>query len=108
MSETIEDAALVLVFIMLGGLFNVAEISLISLREGQIRSLEARGTRRAARAAHLAADPNRFLAAVQVGVTCMGFLSAAFGADTLAGKLAPCSSGPGSPRASPTRSRWSG
>ncbi|MEV4611858.1 hemolysin family protein [Kitasatospora sp. NPDC049258] len=89
MTETIEDAALVLVFIMLGGLFNVAEISLISLREGQIRALESVGTRRAARAAHLAADPNRFLAAVQVGVTCMGFLSAAFGADTLAGKLAP-------------------
>ncbi|WP_053643290.1 hemolysin family protein [Streptomyces sp. XY431] len=89
MNETIEDAALVLVFIVLGGLFNVAEISLISLREGQIRTLEARGTRRAARAAHLAADPNRFLAAVQVGVTCMGFLSAAFGADTLAGKVAP-------------------
>ncbi|MFC9325425.1 hemolysin family protein [Kitasatospora sp. NPDC057015] len=89
MNETLGDAALVLVFIMLGGLFNVAEISLISLREGQIRALEGKGTRRAARAAHLAADPNRFLAAVQVGVTCMGFLSAAFGADTLAGKLAP-------------------
>ncbi|WP_031073405.1 hemolysin family protein [Streptomyces sp. NRRL WC-3742] len=89
MNETIGDAALVLVFILLGGLFNVAEISLISLREGQIRTLEAVGTRRAARAAHLAADPNRFLAAVQVGVTCMGFLSAAFGADTLAGKVAP-------------------
>ncbi|MFD7643254.1 hemolysin family protein [Kitasatospora sp. NPDC059795] len=89
MSETLQDAALVLVFIMLGGLFNVAEIALISLREGQIRALESAGSRRAARAAHLAADPNRFLAAVQVGVTCMGFLSAAFGADTLAGKLAP-------------------
>ncbi|WP_405012972.1 hemolysin family protein [Kitasatospora sp. NBC_01539] len=89
MAETLGDAALVLVFIMLGGLFNVAEISLISLREGQIRALESVGTRRAARAAHLAADPNRFLAAVQVGVTCMGFLSAAFGADTLAGKVAP-------------------
>jgi putative hemolysin len=88
-NETLGDAALVLVFIMLGGLFNVAEISLISLREGQIRALEAKGTRRASRAAHLAADPNRFLAAVQVGVTCMGFLSAAFGADTLSGKVAP-------------------
>ncbi|MDH6110901.1 putative hemolysin [Kitasatospora sp. MAP12-15] len=89
MNETLEDAALVLVFIVLGGLFNIAEISLISLREGQIRSLAERGTKRASRAAHLAADPNRFLAAVQVGVTCMGFLSAAFGADTLAGKLSP-------------------
>ncbi|MFE9422199.1 hemolysin family protein [Kitasatospora sp. NPDC006697] len=89
MTETLQDAALVLVFIVLGGLFNIAEISLISLREGQIRALAERGTKPAARAAHLAADPNRFLAAVQVGVTCMGFLSAAFGADTLAGKLSP-------------------
>ncbi|MGF1431844.1 hemolysin family protein [Kitasatospora sp. LaBMicrA B282] len=89
MNETLQDAALVLLFIILGGLFNIAEISLISLREGQIRALSERGTKRADRAAHLAADPNRFLAAVQVGVTCMGFLSAAFGADTLAGKLSP-------------------
>ncbi|WP_327067304.1 hemolysin family protein [Kitasatospora sp. NBC_01302] len=89
MNETLQDAALVLLFIVLGGLFNIAEISLISLREGQIRALAERGTKRADRAAHLAADPNRFLAAVQVGVTCMGFLSAAFGADTLAGKLSP-------------------
>jgi putative hemolysin len=88
-SETLRDAGLVLLFIIIGGIFNIAEISLISLREGQIRALEERGTRRATRAAHLAADPNRFLASVQVGVTCMGFLSAAFGADTLAKKLSP-------------------
>ncbi|WP_037605608.1 hemolysin family protein [Streptacidiphilus rugosus] len=89
MSETLRDAGLVLLFIVVGGIFNVAEISLISLREGQIRALAERGTKRASRAAHLAADPNRFLASVQVGVTCMGFLSAAFGADTLAKKLSP-------------------
>ncbi|WP_079063022.1 hemolysin family protein [Streptacidiphilus griseoplanus] len=89
MNDTLSDAALVLVFILIGGLFNVAEIALISLREGQIRTLAERGTKRASRAAHLAGDPNRFLAAVQVGVTCMGFLSAAFGAETLAHKVAP-------------------
>jgi putative hemolysin len=88
-SETVQDVVLVLVFIVVGGLFNIAEISLISLREGQIRSLAESGGKRGRRAAHLAADPNRFLAAVQVGVTCMGFLSAAFGADTLAGKVSP-------------------
>jgi putative hemolysin len=88
-SETLQDAGLVLIFIIIGGIFNVAEISLISLREGQIQALAERGTKRAVRAAHLAGDPNRFLAAVQVGVTCMGFLSAAFGADTLAAKAAP-------------------
>ncbi|MFC1409030.1 hemolysin family protein [Streptacidiphilus sp. N1-12] len=95
MSETLQDAGLVLIFIIIGGIFNVAEISLISLREGQIQALAERGTKRAVRAAHLAGDPNRFLAAVQVGVTCMGFLSAAFGADTLAAKAAPIFTGLG-------------
>jgi putative hemolysin len=103
-SETLQDAGLVLLFIIIGGLFNIAEISLISLREGQIRALAERGSKRAARAAHLAGDPNRFLAAVQVGVTCMGFLSAAFGADTLAAKAAdrkPMQVTPTSPRPRP-------
>ena len=36
----------------------------------------------------LLSDPNRFLAAVQVGVTLAGFFSAAFGASTLSEPLA--------------------
>ena len=44
---------------------------------------------RAARTARLARDPNRFLAAVQIGVTVAGFLSAAYGASTLAPDFAP-------------------
>ena len=51
MSETLQDAGLVLLFIIVGGMFNIAEISLISLREGQIRALAERGGKRAARAA---------------------------------------------------------
>ena len=39
--------------------------------------------------AELNEDPNRFLAAVQVGVTLAGFLSAAFGGATLSGDLTP-------------------
>jgi putative hemolysin len=37
----------------------------------------------------VAENPNRFLSAVQIGVTLMGFLSAAFGGATLAGDLSP-------------------
>ncbi len=39
--------------------------------------------------AELNQDPNRFLAAVQVGVTTAGFLSAAFGGATLSDDLSP-------------------
>lgn len=77
------DVVLVVVFILIGGLFVAAEISLITLREGQLRSLAERG-RRGGRLARLMADPKRFLDAGQIGVTLAGFLAAAFGAATLA------------------------
>ncbi len=41
------------------------------------------------RSQRLTANPNRFLSAVQVGVTLSGFLSAAFGGATLRDELAP-------------------
>jgi putative hemolysin len=77
------DIVLVVVFVLVGGVFAGAEIALVSLREAQVRALSERG-RRGAALARLLGDPNRFLAAVQVGVTLAGFLSAAFGASTLA------------------------
>jgi putative hemolysin len=45
--------------------------------------------RRGQKVAALHADPNRFLAAVQIGVTLAGFMSAAFGASAFADDLAP-------------------
>ena len=63
-------------------------MALVSLREGQVRSLMKRG-KRGQRAARLAQDPNRFLSAVQIGVTVATLLSGAFGAATLAEHLKP-------------------
>ncbi|HST64985.1 MAG TPA: hemolysin family protein [Mycobacteriales bacterium] len=83
MSGTWSDALLVLLFVLLGGCFSAAEIALVSLRESQVKALVERGAR-GERLAKLVSDPNRFLAAVQVGVTLAGFFSAAFGAATLA------------------------
>lgn len=88
MTGTLASIALVLLFLLIGGVFAGAEIALVSLREGQVRALATRG-RRGERVAKLHENPNRFLAAVQVGVTLAGFLSAAFGAATLADDLAP-------------------
>jgi putative hemolysin len=88
MKDVLKDSALILVFILLSGLFVAAELALVSLREAQLRGLAGRG-KRGKRVADLAAQPNRFLAAVQVGVTVAGFLSAAFGAATLGDKLKP-------------------
>ena len=78
--------ALVALFIVIGGVFAAAEMALVTLREGQVRALADKGGR-GRRVATLHADPNLFLAAVQIGVTTAGFLSAAFGERSLSGKL---------------------
>lgn len=88
MNGTLANIGLVVVFVLIGSVFAAAEISLVSLRESQVRSLSSRG-KRGRIVAELNADPNRFLAAVQVGVTLAGFLSAAFGGATLSGDLTP-------------------
>jgi putative hemolysin len=81
-STLFADLAIVAGLIILAALFVAAEIALISLRESQIRQLAGRG-KRGARVALLSQNPNRFLAAAQVGVTVSGFLSAALGAEKL-------------------------
>jgi putative hemolysin len=80
--HVLRDVAIVLFFILVAGLFVAAEIALISLRESQIRQL-AGTSKRADRVVQLAKNPNRFLAAAQVGITFCGFLSAALGSQRL-------------------------
>jgi putative hemolysin len=80
------DILLVLAVIFIGGFFAAAEMALVSLREGQVRSLSRRG-RRGQRTARLAQDPNRFLSSVQIGVTVATLLSGAFGAALLSNRL---------------------
>jgi putative hemolysin len=87
-SDTVKDIALISMFILISSFFVTAEIALISLRDSQAKSMEHQG-RRGAVVAKLNRDPNRFLAAAQIGVTLSGFLSAAFGGATLSDRLAP-------------------
>lgn len=88
MNATMLNIVLIIVFVLIGGVFAAAEMALVSLRESQIKSLSHRG-KRGETVARVAANPNRFLSAVQIGVTLMGFLSAAFGGATLADGLSP-------------------
>ena len=87
MTDVLVSIALILALILFGGIFVASEIALVSLRESQIERMA--DSRRGRRVAALAENPNRFLAAVQIGVTAAGFLSAAFGEARLSSHLAP-------------------
>jgi putative hemolysin len=73
---------MVIVFVLIGGFFSGTELALISLRESQVRALSEQG-RRGVAVGKLLADPNRFLATVQIGVTLATLSASAFGAETL-------------------------
>ncbi len=88
MNSTLLYMGLVVLFVLIGGVFAAAEMALVSLRDSQAKALAGR-SKRGRIVAELNQDPNRFLSAVQVGVTVAGFLSAAFGGATLSGDLAP-------------------
>jgi putative hemolysin len=86
LTATWANVLIVLLLIVIEALFVAAEIAMVSLREGQVRALASSGRRGGAAVARLAGDPNRFLAAVQIGVTSTALLSSAYGAVTLSGE----------------------
>lgn len=82
------NVLLIFVFMLLGGVFSCSEMALVSLRGSQIEQMELEDAR-GARVARVARDPNRFLSAVQLGVTLAGFLSASFGASAISPYVSP-------------------
>ena len=83
------DIGLIAVLLLLNGLFAGSEIALISVREGQLRTLERSDGRRERALVSLARDPNRFLGTIQLGITLAGYLASATAAVTLAEPLVP-------------------
>ena len=77
------NVALVLLFVLVGGVFAATEMAIVSLRPSQVDDIERSGPG-GQKIARLVRDPNTFLSAVQVGVTVAGFFSSAFGGATIA------------------------
>ena len=86
MDDLSTQLGLIAVLVLLNGLLSGSEIALISLREDQRQRLGERG-RAGAALARLTAEPNRFLATIQIGITLTGVLASATAAITLAEPL---------------------
>ncbi|MCI0333493.1 MAG: hemolysin family protein [Planctomycetes bacterium] len=78
---------LILLLILANGLFAAAEIAIITARRGRLEQRAAEGSRNAQRALELARDPNRFLPTVQVGITLVSALGAAYGGQQIVADL---------------------
>jgi len=99
----IELLVILLLFIA-NGFFAGAEIAIISANRGRLRDLAEQGDKGSRLALEMAENPNRFLPTVQVGITLVGTLAAAFGGATLTGELKETIDATGLPGIEP----WSG
>lgn len=77
---------LIAILIAINAWFAGTELAMVSLREGQLQRLAARGGAGPV-LARLARDPNRFLATIQIGITLAGFLASASAAVAIAEPL---------------------
>lgn len=73
------ELVIVLLLIVANGFFAGAELAIVTVRRGRIAQLAAEGSRRAKVVEELLADPHRFLATVQIGVTLVGTMASAVG-----------------------------
>ena len=84
----IVDILVIIVLTLLEGFFVAAEIALVSLRRSRVEQLAEEGHTAARRVRRLQADPGRFLAVSQLGLTVIGFFASAYAAVNLATALA--------------------
>lgn len=82
------ELAIAAALIVVNGLLAMSELAVVSARPARLKARIDAGSRGAATALALAADPGRFLSTVQIGITLVGVLSGAFSGTTLGQRLA--------------------
>src|SRR5215211_1867754 len=87
----------ILLLILINGLFAAAETSLIAARKGRLEQKAEEGKRNARRALELSHKPDLFLPTVQIGITVVSALGAAYGGDQVVERIQAWLVGSGSP-----------
>lgn len=82
-AETLRELLIIGVLIGVNAVFVASEIALVTVRRTRLDHLAGEGNRAARRARALVANPARFLAVIQLGITFIGFLASAYAAVSL-------------------------
>ena len=83
----VTELLIIVILILLNAVFVAAEIALVTVRRTRIDQLVDEGHRGAGRVKKLINQPGRFLAVIQLGITFIGFLAAAFAGVSLTVEL---------------------
>lgn len=80
--------AIILLLVVINGLLAMSELAIVSARKPRLEAMVRRGKFGAQAAIDLAAEPGRFLSAVQIGITLVGILNGAYSGASLGGPVA--------------------
>jgi len=81
--ETTIELSVIVILILMNGFFAGAEIAILTARRNRLQLAADQGSKGAQAALYLISDTNRFLSTVQVGITGVGTLAAAYGGASL-------------------------
>lgn len=79
---------IILFLILLNGIFSMSEMAVISARKSNLQTDANKGSKAAKTALRLSSDPDKFLSAVQIGITLIGILTGIFSGKTIADSFA--------------------
>ena len=79
----------IILLVLFNAFFASAEIAFISLNDAKIDIQAKENNKKAKKIKEMLANPSKFLATIQIGLTFAGFLSSAYAAENFASRLAP-------------------
>src|SRR5690349_5928901 len=82
------EIIVIFALILANGFFAASEIAIVSARRGRLQQQADLGKKGAQQALDLAENPDRFLSTVQIGISLISTLAAAFGGASISGPLA--------------------
>ncbi len=77
------DLLIVFVLVVINGVLAASELAIVSARKARLQPRAEEGDVGARTALELAAEPDRFLSTVQIGITLVGIIAGAFGGAAL-------------------------
>ena len=79
----------IVILILVNGFFALSEIALVSSKKSRLETERKKGHKGARIALQLQSNSEKFLSAIQVGITLIGIINGVYGGVTIAAKVAP-------------------
>lgn len=83
------ELLIIVILLLLNGVFAMYEIALVSSNKMRLTALAERGNKSAKGVLQQLEEPEKFLSAIQIGITLIGIISGAYGGVALSGDLVP-------------------